>query len=160
MLSGLLVGQVKKNVFYSSERGYKSSLDMHLKSDDVDSKVYNELIKTVSKNSDSLHKYITLRKKVLNLDKVYYYDMFVPIVEPVDQNITYDKGQGMVYYALTPLGKEYGDILYKAFNERWVDVYSNDNKVSGAYCLSVYNNHPYVLLNYNNSLDSVSTVSS
>lgn len=158
MLSGLIVGQVKKNVFYSSERGYESSLQMHLKSDDIDTKVYDKLIKTVSKNSDSLHKYVGLRKKVLNLDKVYYYDMFVPIVDPVDKDITYDKGQGMVYYALSPLGKEYGDMLYKAFNERWVDVYSNDNKVSGAYCLSVYGNHPYVLLNYNNSLDSVSTL--
>ncbi len=158
MLSGLLIGQAKKNVFYSSERGYNSSLEMYLKSDDIDTKVYDELINTVSKNSSSLHKYISLRKQVLNLDKVYYYDMFVPMVEPVDQNITYDKGQGMIYYALQPLGKEYGDILYKAFNERWIDAYSNDNKVSGAYCLSIYNDHPYVLLNYNNSLDSVSTL--
>ena len=158
MLSGLLIGQVKKNVFYSSERGYNSSLEMYLKSDDIDTKVYDELIKTVSKNSDSLHKYISLRKNVLNLDKIHYYDMFVPIVEPVDQDINYDKGQGMVYYALSSLGKEYGDILYKAFNEKWVDVYSNENKVSGAYCLSVYGNHPYILMNYNNSLDSVSTL--
>ena len=62
-------------------------------------------------------------------------------------------------HALAPLGEEYGDIIYKAFNERWVDVYSNDNKVSGGYCLSVYDNHPYVLLNYNNSLGAVSTLS-
>lgn len=158
-LSSLLIGQVKKNIFYSSARGYKSSLDMYLKSDDIDTKVYDSLIDTVSKNTKSLHKYIDLRKKVLNLDKVYYYDMFVPIVEPVDNNITYDKAQTMVYSAMSPLGEEYADIVYKAFNERWVDVYSNDNKVSGGYCLSVYDNHPYVLLNYNNSLGSVSTLS-
>ncbi|HSQ88623.1 oligoendopeptidase F [Romboutsia sp.] len=157
-LAGLLVGQVKKNVFYSTERGYKSSLDMYLQSDDIDTKVYDKLIETVSKNRDSLHKYVSLRKKVLNLDKVHYYDMFVPIVEPVDNDITYDKGQGIIYSALSPLGKEYGDIIYKAFNERWVDVYSNDNKVSGAYCLSVYDGHPYILTNYNNTLGSVSTL--
>ncbi|WP_442971215.1 oligoendopeptidase F [Romboutsia sp. 13368] len=157
-LSGLLIGQVKKNVFYSSERGYKSSLDMYLKGDDIDESVYNKLIETVNNNVGSLHKYISLRKKVLNLDKVYYYDMFTPLVETVDSNLTYDKGQGIVYAALSPLGKEYGDVLYKAFNEKWIDVFSNDNKVSGAYCLSLYENHPYVLLNYNNSLGSVSTM--
>lgn len=157
-LSGLLIGQVKKNVFYSSERGYKSSLDMYLKSDDIDEKVYNKLIDTVNDNLGSLHKYVSLRKKVLNLDKVYYYDMFTPMVEVVDDNLTYDKAQGIIYAALSPLGKEYGDVIYKAFNEKWIDAFANDNKVSGAYCLSIYGNHPYVLLNYNNSLGSVSTL--
>nr|WP_317332226.1 oligoendopeptidase F [uncultured Romboutsia sp.] len=157
-LSGLLIGQVKKNVFYSSERGYKSSLDMYLKGDDIDEKVYNKLIETVNDNMGSLHKYVSLRKKVLNLDKVYYYDMFTPMVEAVDDNLTYDKAQGIIYAALSPLGKEYGDIIYKAFNEKWIDAFANDNKVSGAYCLSIYGNHPYVLLNYNNSLGSVSTL--
>lgn len=158
-LSGLLIGQVKKNVFYSSERGYKSSLDMYLKGDDIDEKVYNKLIETVNNNISSLHKYVSLRKEILNLDKVYYYDMFTPLVEEVDSNLTYDKAQGIIYAALEPLGKEYGDILYKAFNENWIDVFSSDDKVSGAYCLSLYENHPYVLLNYNNSLGSVSTLS-
>lgn len=157
-LSGLLIGQVKKNVFYSSERGYKSSLDMYLKGDDIDEKVYNKLIETVNDNMESLHKYVSLRKKVLNLDKVHYYDMFTPIVEAVDDNLTYDKAQGIIYSALSPLGKEYGDVIYKAFNEKWIDAFANDNKVSGAYCLSIYGNHPYILLNYNNSLGSVSTL--
>lgn len=157
-LSGLLIGQVKKNVFYSSERGYKSSLDMYLKGDDIDEKVYNKLIETVNDNMESLHKYVSLRKKVLNLDKVHYYDMFTPMVEAVDDNLTYDKAQGIIYAALSPLGKEYGDVIYKAFNEEWIDAFANDNKVSGAYCLSIYGNHPYVLLNYNNSLGSVSTL--
>ncbi len=157
-LSGLLIGQVKKNVFYSSERGYKSSLDMYLKGDDIDEKVYNKLIETVNDNMESLHKYVSLRKKVLNLDKVHYYDMFTPMVEAVDDNLTYDKAQGIIYAALSPLGKEYGDVIYKAFNEKWIDAFANDNKVSGAYCLSIYGNHPYVLLNYNNSLGSVSTL--
>lgn len=157
-LAGLLMGQVKKNIFYSTERGYKSSLNMYLQCDDIDVNVYDKLIETVNKNISSLHKYVSLRKEVLNLDKVYYYDMFVPMVEPVDRDITYDKGQGIIYSALSPLGKEYGDIIYKAFNERWIDVYSNDNKVSGAYCLSVYDGHPYILTNYNNTLGSVSTL--
>lgn len=157
-LAGLLSGQVNKNVFYSSVRNYDSSLQMYLDSDDVDEKVYKGLIKTVSKNTDSLHKYVSLRKKVLNLDKVYYYDMFVPIVSEGEEVVSYDKAQGMVYSALAPLGDAYGSIVYKAFNERWVDVYSKENKVSGGYCLSVYDNHPYILLNYNSSIGGVSTL--
>jgi len=157
-LAGLLSGQVNKNVFYSSVRNYDSSLQMYLDSDNVDEKVYKGLIKTVSKNTDSLHKYVSLRKKVLNLDKVYYYDMFVPIVSEGEEVVSYDKAQGMVYSALAPLGDAYGSIVYKAFNERWVDVYSKENKVSGGYCLSVYDNHPYILLNYNSSIGGVSTL--
>ncbi|WP_053832911.1 MULTISPECIES: oligoendopeptidase F [Clostridia] len=159
MLSGLFIGQVKKNIFYSNTRGYKNSRDMYMSGDDIDPKVYDELINTVDNNLGSLHKYIDLRKKVLKLDKVYSYDMHAPIINPVDEYIPYDKAQSIVYASLNPLGKEYGDILYKAFNERWVDVYSNDNKVSGAYCLSVYDSHPYVLMNYSGNLDSVSTLS-
>lgn len=157
-LSGLLAGQVKKNVFYSTERGYDSSLGMYLINDNIEPKIYDKLIETVSNNTDSLHKYISLRKKILKLDKVYSYDMYVPIIEPVDDNITYDKGQHIIYSALSPLGKEYGDIIYKAFNECWIDVFSGENKVSGGYCLSVYDGHPYILLNYNNTISSVSTL--
>ncbi len=157
-LAGLLSGQVNKNVFYANARKYDSALQMYLDSDNIDIKIYKKLIKTVSNNTDSLHKYINLRKKVLNLDKVYYYDMFVPIVKEPEDVISYDKAQSIVYSALEPLGKYYGDIIYKAFNERWIDVYSKENKVSGGYCLSVYNNHPYILLNYNSSLGGVSTL--
>ena len=157
-LAGLLSGQVNKNVFYANVRKYDSALQMYLDSDDIDIKIYKKLIKTVSNNTDSLHKYINLRKKVLNLDKVYYYDMFVPIVKEPEDVISYDKAQSIVYSALEPLGKYYADIIYKAFNERWIDVYSKENKVSGGYCLSVYNNHPYILLNYNSSLGGVSTL--
>ena len=157
-LAGLLGGQVNKNVFYSNVRNYDSALQMYLDSDNVNEKVYKRLIKTVGDNTDSLHKYINLRKKVLKLDKIHYYDMFVPIVSGPDDIIPYDKAQSIVYSALGPLGEEYEDIVYKAFNERWIDVYSNENKVSGGYCLSVYNNHPYVLLNYNSSIGGVSTL--
>lgn len=157
-LAGLLSGQVNKNIFYSQVRNYDSSLQMYLDSDNIDKKVYKGLIKTVSDNTDSLHKYISLRKKVLNLDKVHYYDMFVPIVSEYEEVIPYDKAESMVYSALSPLGDAYGSIVYKAFNERWIDVYSKENKVSGGYCLSAYNNHPYILLNYNSSIGGVSTL--
>ncbi len=90
---------------------------MYLESDNVDEKVYNNLIRTVNSNMDSLHKYIDLRKKVLKLDKVHSYDMFVPMVKAVDNNINYEKAQSIVYSALSPLGKEYNDVVYKAFNE-------------------------------------------
>ena len=158
MLSGLFIGQVKKNIFYSKTREYKNSRDMYMSSDNIDSKVYDGLVNTVNKNLNCLHKYISLRKKVLKLDKVYSYDMHVPIVSPVNDYIPYEKAQGLVYASLNPLGKEYADILYKAFNERWIDVYSKDDKVAGAYCLSIYDVHPYVLVNYSGNLDSVSTL--
>ena len=151
-LSGLLIGQANTNIFYSDIRKYNSSLEMYLDSDEVDPKIYDNLIDTVNKNSESL------RKKILNIDKVHYYDMFVPIVEEEESYISYDKAIPLVYAALEPLGEEYEDIAYKAFNERWIDVYSSEDKVGGGYCLSVYNNHPYILLNYDNSLDSVSTL--
>ena len=157
-LAGLLSGQVNKNVFYANVRKYDSALQMYLDSDNVNTKVYKGLIDTVSNNTESLHRYISLRKKVLNLDKVYYYDMFVPIASESEKVIPYDKAQSIVYSALSPLGESYGDIIYKAFNERWIDVYSKENKVGGGYCLSVYNNHPYILLNYNGSLGGVSTL--
>ena len=157
-LSGLLIGQVNKNVFYSNVRNYNSSLDLYLSNDEVDPKIYNNLIDTVSKNKNSLHKYVSLRKKLLNVDKVHYYDMFVPIAQPDNSDIDYGEAISLTYSALSPLGKEYEDIIYKAFNENWIDVYSNKKKVGGGYCLSVYNNHPYILINYDNSLDSVSTL--
>ena len=157
-LSGLLIGQVNKNVFYSDIRKYNSSLDMYLSNDDIDPKIYDNLIDTVSKNKKSLNKYVSLRKKLLNIDKVHYYDMFVPIVKEDNGDISYSKAVSLTYSALSTLGKEYEDIIYKAFNERWIDVYSDENKVGGGYCLSVYDNHPYILLNYDNSLDSVSTL--
>ena len=144
--------------YSSNVRNYNSSLEMYLEGDEVDTKIYNNLIDTVGKNSESLHKYISLRKKLLNIDKVHYYDMFAPIVEEQNSEISYDKAISLAYAALGPLGDQYEDIAYKAFNERWVDVYSNENKVGGGYCLSVYANHPYILLNYDNSLDSVSTL--
>lgn len=157
-LSGLLIGQVKKNIFYSSQRGYDSSIDMYLKQDDLNVKIYDKLIETVNKNLDGLHKYTALRKKILKLDKVQSYDLAVPIVKPVDGELNYEKAQGIIYSALSPLGKEYAEIVFKAFNEKWIDVYSNENKVSGAYCMSIYDNHPYILLNYSNTIDGVSTL--
>ena len=157
-LSGLLTGQVKKNIFYADARGYDSSLEMYLKSDNIDEKVYNNLITVVNNNMEGLHKYTSLRKKALKVDKVHTYDMNVPMAKGLNEDIAYDKAQGIVYSTLAPLGKEYSDILYKAFNENWIDVYSGKNKVSGGYCLSVYEDHPYILLNYNNSINSVSTL--
>lgn len=157
-LSGLLTGQVNKNVFYADVRGYDSSMEMYLKSDNVDEKVYNNLISVVNNNTKGLHKYISIRKKALNVDKVHTYDMNVAITEPINENIGFEKAQGIIYSTLGPLGKEYSDVIFKAFNENWIDVYSGENKVGGGYCLSVYDDHPYVLLNYNNSLNSVSTL--
>lgn len=158
VLSGLMNAQVQKNVLYSELRNFDSALQMYLEPDGVDEKIYDNLIKKVDENLSSMHKYISLRKKVLNLDKLKLYDMNVSIVKEPSKQVEYSDAQEMVYSALMPLGKEYSDCLYTAFNKNWIDVYSSKNKVGGGYCLSVYDNHPYVLINYNNSIKSVSTL--
>ncbi|SHK22737.1 oligoendopeptidase F [Tepidibacter formicigenes] len=157
VLSGTLSGEVNKNIFYSKARDYKSALQASLDSDNIDVSLYNNLINVVNNNLKPLHKYVNLRKKVLNIDKVHYYDMYVPISQS-DLEIDYEKAKNILYGALSPLGEKYIDDLRYGLNNRWVDVYSKENKRGGAYSWGTYDTHPFVLLNYNNTLDSVSTL--
>ncbi len=159
-LSSTLSGEVKSNIFFAKSRNYNSALEASLDADNIKPQVYDNLIKAVNNNLEPLHKYVSLRKKVLGIqDKVRYYDMYVPIVKQAQKEyIEYDKGKAMVKEALQALGEEYILDMDKAFTERWVDVYENENKTSGAYAWGSYDTHPYVLLNYNGTLDSVSTL--
>ncbi|CAH2214962.1 oligoendopeptidase F [Tepidibacter aestuarii] len=155
-----LSAEVKTNIFFAKSRNYNSALEGSLDSDNIKPEVYNNIVEAVNDNLEPLHRYVSLRKKILGIeDKVRYYDMYVSMVKQSgNEYIDYEKAKNMVKEALYPLGDNYIKDLDKAFQERWVDVYENENKSSGAYSWGTYDTHPYVLLNYNGTLDSVSTL--
>jgi oligoendopeptidase F len=149
---------VKKDWYFSKIRGYKSSMEMALKSEDVSVSVYDRLIKSVNKNVKLLHAYMKFRKKALGLSKLHMYDLYVPIVSDAQLKLSYEEACDMVLQGLKPLGAEYGALLKKAMDERWIDVYENDGKRSGAYSMGVWGVHPYVLLNYEKTTHDVFTI--
>ena len=157
-ISATYYGSVKKDVFYARAKKHKSALSAALFSEDVPETVYNNLINSVEKALPSLHEYMREKKKALGLKKMYMYDVYVPIVEGAEMKLDYDKAYDLVVEGLAPLGKEYQELLIKAKNERWLDVYEKDGKRSGAYSVAVYDTHPYVLLNYQKTTHDVFTV--
>ena len=146
---------VKKDCTLSSLRGYKSALQRALYADDIDKKVYNNLIKSVKKNTPALHKYVKYRKKALGLKELHMYDMYVSIVNDIDREYEYEDAYAMVLEALKPLGEDYRKIMERAYNERWIDVEETKNKRSGAYSWGIYDAPPYVLLNHQKTLHDV-----
>ena len=136
-------------------RGYKSALQRALYVDDIDKKVYNNLIKAVKKSTPALHKYVKYRKKALGLKELHMYDMYVSIVKDVDREYEYEDAYAMVLEALKPLGEDYRKIMERAYNERWIDVEETKNKRSGAYSWGIYDAPPYVLLNHQKTLHDV-----
>lgn len=146
---------VKKDCTLSALRGYKSALQRALYADDIDKKVYNNLIKSVKKGTPALHKYVKYRKKALGLKELHMYDMYVSIVKDVDREYEYEDAYTMVLEALKPLGEDYRKIMERAYNERWIDVEETKNKRSGAYSWGIYDAPPYVLLNHQKTLHDV-----
>ncbi len=153
-----LGGTVKKNMFYASARKYDSAIASALESDNVPVSVYTRLIDTVNENLSPLHRYVALKKKALKLDEMHMYDLYVPLVPDAHITMNYDEARAIVKKGLTPLGEEYGAVLEKAMSSRWVDVYENQGKQSGAYSWGVYGTHPFVLLNFNNRLEDAMTL--
>jgi len=139
-------------------RGYKSVLESSLYSDDISISVYNNLISTVNANLPSLHKYVGLRKKELGLKDMHMYDMYVDMVDSKKESYSYSKACEIVKKALSIMGSDYLEILDKAFSERWIDVYDNIGKRGGAYSWGTYDSKPFVLLNFNGTLNSISTL--
>ena len=158
VISATYYGNVKKGVFSAKARNYPSALDKALIGEDVPREVYDNLISTVQNALPSLHKYIFEKKKLLNLDKMYMYDMYVPTVAGTEMQLEYEEAYDLVVKGLAPLGEEYKELLLKAKNERWIDVYEGDGKRSGAYSVAVYDTHPYVLLNYQKTTHDVFTI--
>ncbi len=157
-ISATYYGSVKKDVFYAKARKYPSALDGALMVEDVDKKVYQNLIKSTHKALPKLHKYMAEKKKILGLKKMYMYDVYVPVVEGAELQLEYDDAYELVVKGLEPLGKEYQDLLRTAKEKRWLDVYESDGKRSGAYSVAVYDTHPYVLLNYQKTTHDVFTI--
>lgn len=153
-----LSSSVKKDIFYARTRNYNAAIELALDQDNVTVDVYDRLIETVHNKLDYMYKYIDLRKKVLNLDKLQMYDIYVPLIKDIKMNIPYNEAQDLVIKGLNPLGDEYLSILQKGLKSGWIDVYENEGKTSGAYSWGSYGTNPYILLNYDNKLDDVYTL--
>ena len=153
-----LYGGIKSEIFYSKIRKYESALEASLFQDDISIDVYNNLIKSVNENLDTLNKYIEIKKKLLNLDEIHMYDLYVPLTDKFDMKIPYESAKDIILKALKPLGKEYLDIVKKAFDEGWIDVYENEGKQGGAYSWGSYDSNPYILMSYKDDLNSLFTL--
>lgn len=151
-------GNVKKDVFEASARKYASSLSCALSTEDVPEIVYKNLIETVNDALPSMHRYMAEKKKLLGVNKMHMYDVYVPVVDDAEMELEYDDAYKLVIEGLSVLGKDYAALLQKAYDERWLDVYEKDGKRSGAYSNTVYDTHPYVLLNYQKTTHDVFTI--
>lgn len=157
-ISSTYKGNLKVDSFLAHTRGYKSPISMSLDNDNISVDLYNKLINTVNKNLYLLHDYMTIRKKILNLDEMHMYDLYVPLVKEIDKKYTYDEAKELVLNALQPLGDTYINDLNNLFNSKCIDIYNNKNKRSGAYSWGSYDTLPYVLLNFGGSFNDVSTI--
>lgn len=153
--ASLYAGQVKQLMFYARARKYTSTLEAAVDGNNVSPEVYKNLVEAVNDNLDKMHRYVRLRKKLLELDELHMYDIYVPIVKDYDAKYTIEEAKELVLKAVEPLGTNYVNLIKKAFAERWIDVVENEGKRNGAYSSGVYGVHPFVLLNFNGTLDNV-----
>ena len=155
-----LGGQAAFDVFLGRARGYDSALEAYLDKDDIDPAVYRNLIETVRANVPLLHRYITMRKEFMQVEQVHLYDLYVPLAESTDAEMTYSEGAAHILEALRPLGKTYVDRLAEGLDPAsgWIDVYPSKNKDSGAFSASAYGVRPFVKMNFQNRYDDVSTL--
>lgn len=155
----LLNGQIQKNIFNARARRYETALDSALYPNQIDTNVYYSLIKTVNSRLGSLHRYLKLRKKILKLDSLHMYDLYVPLTKDVDIQIPYKEAEELVIKSVAPLGEEYQQKLAQGLTkDRWVDRYENLSKRSGAYSSGCFDSYPYILMNYKNVLRDVFTL--
>ena len=151
-------GNVKENITISQIKNYSSVLSCYLFPDEVDESVYNNLISTVRENLNILFKYYDLKKQLLNLDELHLYDIYTPIVENYDKKYPFEEAKEIVFKALSPLGEDYVNILKEGINSRWIDVYPTKNKRTGGYSSGCYDTEPYILLNYQDKYNDMSTL--
>lgn len=156
--AALYGGQIKFDTFFANVRGYGSSIEAYLDGGNVPVSVYDSLIEAVHESLPAMKEYLALRKKALKLDKLDIFDLYVPMVEDVDYPVPFENVKELVKNATKPLGEEYQQLLDRAFAENWMDVYENRGKRGGAFSCGVYGVHPYVLLNYTDTLDDAFTV--
>jgi len=157
-LAAMYAGSVKKDNFYTRVRGYQSSCERALFGNNVPVSVYDKLTEAIHGGLPIMRRYLELRRRVLGLDELNMYDLYCPMVKEVEMTVTYDEAKELVKKATLPLGEEYQKLLDRAFSERWIDVYENKGKTTGAYSCGVHGVHPYVLLNYTDTLDDAFTL--
>lgn len=153
-----LQGTVKKDNFYAKVRNYESARQAALNRNNIPEAVYDNLVEAIHEGLPLLHRYVSLRKKLLGLDELHMYDLYTPLVKDVDMRFTYEEAQETVLEALEPLGEAYLSIMKKAFEDRWIDVEENKGKRSGAYSSGAYSTNPYILMNWQDNLNNLFTL--
>lgn len=157
-IASTLASVVKRDVFYARTRKHESALKASLFADNIDQSVYDNLIETVREHLPLMHRYVALRKKLLGVDELHMYDLYVPMVQEVEMEIPYEEAVSTIKVALRPLGDDYGKVLEEGFTSGWIDVYENEGKTSGAYSWGAYTTHPYVLMNYQDNVNNMFTL--
>ena len=157
-LATSLTASIKTFNFNSKVRKYESALEASLQPNNIPLDVYKNAVKVMNDNVSSLHRYVKIKKELLNLDEIHMYDLYVPIIETQKEKVEFNDGVKIVLEALKPLGEEYLDIFKVGINDGWIDIYENKGKRGGAYSWGGYDTMPYVLSNYNNELEDVSTL--
>ena len=157
-LSELYLSRVKYSCITAKLRGYKSSLDFATNKDDSNLKVYETLLNSVNKNMNLVYEHLNLKKKMLNLDEMHLYDIYYNPLQENDENIEYEEAKELVLKSLSVMGDEYVKKVSYGFEHNWVDVYEKENKMTGGYNMGVYGVHPFILLNYMNTMRDVSTI--
>jgi oligoendopeptidase F len=154
-LASLYDGQIRQQIFFARARKYPSTFEAAVAGVDVSSAVCDNLIESVHRGLDKMYRYVRLRKKMLGVEELHMYDVYTPIVKDFEMKVSYEEAKEISLKALAPLGEDYLAVVRKAYEDRWIDVMENEGKRSGAYSGGVYRVHPYMLLNYNGTLDDV-----
>ncbi len=157
-ITSIYNGDIDANISIAKIRNFNSALEASLYSDNIDKSVYENLIKTVHNNLDVLYDYYDLKKKVLNLDELHIYDIYTPMIKVDKQDYSFEEAKNLVLDTISIFGEEYKENALKAFNEKWIDVYNNKGKRSGAYSSGFYDTAPYMLLNFENRINDVFTL--
>lgn len=157
-IATMFIANCKQAKFYAKARKYNNSLEASLEARRIPKEVYDNIVSVVNENLDKLHKYISIRKKMLALDELHMYDIYVPLVEETHKEIDFKQAKQIVLEGLKPMGEEYLSVLKEGFENKWIDVYENEGKRSGAYSWGPNGVHPYVLLNYDGQLSDVFTL--
>lgn len=157
-LAASYYGNVKQAVFFANARNYESTLQMYLSGSFIPESVYTNLIDTVDNNLDKMHDYVSLRKKTLGVDELHFYDIYAPLTSDYTVKVSYENAKEIVLDALKILGDDYVLQVKKGYESGWVDVYENDGKRSGAFSWGAYGTHPYIFLNYTETLNDIFTL--
>ena len=157
-VAAIFTAQLKQENFYAKMRNYPSVRAMHLDEGNIPESVYDNLIETVHKHLPAMHRYMSIRKKMLGVEHLHMYDIYVPVVEETGKSYPYDEAKEIVKAALAPMGEEYVSVASAGMDRDWVDVFENENKRSGAYSWGAYGTHPYVLLNHQDTMGSMFTL--